>query len=287
MSSSNTLGEFLRARRAQLVPDPASPSDRRRVPGLRREEIARSASISVDYYARIEQGRAGVVSDEVLQALVDALALSVEQRTHLFALARPRHVVPVTPGEGIAITGLRTLAELTAAPAMVVDRRYTIVVANTLLQILISPPDVVPSATSVPGSMAEFVFLDRRSSEVFADWPVAARGVLTRLRFQAARHPRDDALTELITDLHGRSRWFADHWSDPHMDGLWAESGSIVHPRWGTYRYNLLTLTSPAHEEYMVHAYVPSDAPAVEVAHHLRHAHLRRSSSSASHNRST
>lgn len=237
----NPLGDFLRARRAELAPEPGAHGHRR-TPGLRREEIAQRAGVSVDYYTRIEQGRAGIVSEPVLRALATALELGAEQRAHLFA------TVAAVPAE--RLSGLAALLDVTAAPATVTDERLDLVASNALFRALTPTP---------PANLARFVFLDPDARELVVDCPRAARGTLTRLRYQSARHDLSELVAELSAD-----QWFAAHWPDATMLGLWGGPGAFRLPT-GTYEFELVTLTLPAYPDRTVSAYVPADARAREV----------------------
>ena len=227
------LGDFLRARRAELAPPPGT--GRRRVPGLRREEVAARAGVSLDYYTRIEQGRAGEVSEPVLRALAAALELDAEQRAHLFS------TVGAVPAE--RLSGLTALLGVVAAPAMVTDEGLDILAANDRFRAL---------GPRLPGNIARFVFLDPVARELIVDWPRAARGTLTRLRWSAARHD----LSGLVADLSA-DPWFARHWPDARMQGLWGGPGAFRLPT-GRYDFELVTLVLPAYPDRTLSVYVPA-----------------------------
>ncbi|MFG1643698.1 helix-turn-helix transcriptional regulator [Amycolatopsis sp. NPDC049252] len=217
MSEGNAeLRDFLRARRARvtpadagLVPEPGA----RRVPGLRREEVARLAGVSVDYYVRLERGRNLNVSESVLDAIARALQLDETERRHLVALAkpsrrRPRALAPERVRPGLQ----RILDTLTEVPAIVTGRRLDLLAANPLAKALYRDFDAVPPRER---NMARFVFLDPLARELYADWESSARSVVATLHLYAGRNPHDPKLAELIGELsvrdHDFRRWWADH----------------------------------------------------------------------------
>jgi transcriptional regulator with XRE-family HTH domain len=217
MSAGNTeLREFLRSRRARLTPEdaglPAQPGHRR-VPGLRREEVAQLAGVSVDYYVRLERGRTLNVSDSVLDALARALHLDETERGHLFAVARP------VPGQRRPLPpqqlrpGLRRLLEImNDTPAMVIGRRLDVLGANGMAKALITDFDALPRRER---NMARYLFLDDGARELYRDWESGARSAVAALHLYAGSHPHDPQLAELIGELSLRDRdfrrWWADH----------------------------------------------------------------------------
>lgn len=215
-SERTGLGEFLRARRAKLspemvglVPEPTT----RRVPGLRREEVARLAGVSVDYYIRLERGRNVNASEAVLDAVARALRLGEEERGHLFALARPAHRRPrPMPPQRVRPGVHRLLETMTDVPALVFGRRTDILATNRLARALYTDFDALPPRQR---NMARFVFLDRSARSLHHDWEEIARTVVAALRLYAGRQPHDSQLAELIGDLSAQDAdfraWWADH----------------------------------------------------------------------------
>ncbi|MEV6008567.1 helix-turn-helix transcriptional regulator [Streptomyces sp. NPDC051976] len=213
---NSDLREFLRSRRARLSPaeaglDPGPGA--RRVPGLRREEVARLAGVSVDYYVRLERGRAANVSESVLDALARALRLDDTERGHLFAVARPartgKHPQPpqrVRPGL------YRVLETLPHTPALVVGHRTDVLATNRMARALYTDFDALPHRER---NMARYIFLDPSARELYADWPGTARSTVAALHLYAGNHPHDTRLTELIGELslHDTDfrRWWAAH----------------------------------------------------------------------------
>jgi transcriptional regulator with XRE-family HTH domain len=216
-AGSNTeLREFLRSRRARITPEEAGLSPQpgtRRVPGLRREEVARLAGVSVDYYIRLERGRNLNVSESVLDALARALQLNDTERSHLFAMARPtRKQSRPMPPQRVRPGLHRVLETLTETPALVVGRRTDVLAANRLARALHTDFDALPHRVR---NMARFLFLDEAARELYVDWEASARGTVAALHLYAGRHPHDPRLAELIGELSLRDkdfrRWWADH----------------------------------------------------------------------------
>jgi transcriptional regulator with XRE-family HTH domain len=183
------------------------------VPGLRREEVALLAGMSVDYYVRLERGRAVNASESVLDAIARALRLNETERGHLFALARPtrsrqRPMAPQRVRPGLH----RVLETLTDIPALVLGRRMDVLASNQLARAFYTDFDALPHRER---NMARFMFLDEVARELYVDWDSAARGVVGTLHLYAGQNPHDPQLAELIGDLSLRDtdfrRWWADH----------------------------------------------------------------------------
>jgi transcriptional regulator with XRE-family HTH domain len=216
MDVNTEVREFLRTRRARLQPeDVGLPSfgERRRVPGLRREELAQLAGVSFDYYVRLEQGRTRNVSESVLDAVARALRLDATERAHLFNLARPTRPRQRADAGPHIRAGLRRLVEtIVETPAFIVDRHYDVVAWNALAAALIVDFDATAPRDR---NMARFLFLDERARSIYADWDTAARESVATLRMAAGRDPNDPVLNELIGELSVKSavfrRWWAEH----------------------------------------------------------------------------
>ncbi|MER5934448.1 helix-turn-helix transcriptional regulator [Streptomyces sp. NPDC002054] len=220
MSTAITLSEFLRSRRSLLrLEDVALPDfgGRRRVAGLRREEIAQLAGVSVDYYTRMEQGRVPNPSDAVLDALARALRLDGDATRHLYRLARPqpstRHASrrQARP-QGVRPMLQRLLDELVDVPAMVMGRRMDILAWNAAAVALFGDYGALDRAER---NIARITFLDETSRELYADWPSCARENVAYLHLDAGRHPEDPQLASLIGELSMKCedfrRWWAEH----------------------------------------------------------------------------
>ena len=208
------LGEFLATRRARITPQQAGLPNyggRRRVPGLRREEVALLAGISIEYYTRIERGSVRGVSDDVLDALARALQLDDVERAHLLDLVRTASTSRSgrsrrTSGrDQVRPSVQRLLDSMIGVAAFVRNARLDILSANQLGYALYAPAFLDPVR---PVNLARFVFLDRHSIEFYADWNRIALDAVGSLRAEAARSPDDHDLMALIGELATRSEEF-------------------------------------------------------------------------------
>lgn len=230
------LGEFLRARRSRLRPeDVGLPAlgDRRRVAGLRREELAQLAGVSVSYYTRLEQGQSVNASDAILDALAGALRLDEHEREHLRELAaqRPRAQRRPPPErlDPLARDLLRSLGDV---PALVLGRRSDVLAWNPLGHALLAS-HVDPTAPERPAdrpNTARMLFLDPHTRELYADWPRKARAVVGNLRAVAGRHPEDALLASLVGELSMKSPEFVALWGDHRVKPCEADSYDLRHP---------------------------------------------------------
>jgi transcriptional regulator with XRE-family HTH domain len=210
--------EFLATRRAKISPEQAGVplySGRRRVPGLRREEVAHLAGVSTDYYTRLEKGNLGGASDSVLDAVARALQLDDAERAHLFDLARAaRGTAAREPRRRerprVRPSMQRILDSMTTAPAFIRNGRLDVLAVNPLGRALYAPVFDEPVRTP---NLARFCFLDRRANDFYPDWDDAANTTVALLRTEAGRAPYDRALTELVGELATRSDAFRIRWA--------------------------------------------------------------------------
>ena len=211
--------DFLVSRRARVSPEQAglpSYGGKRRVPGLRREEVAMLAGVSVDYYGRLERGNLAGASESVLEAVARALRLDDAERQHLLDLARtprprrrdglagPRAAAAPRP----AVTSI--LAGMTTIPAYVRTARMEIVAANELCRALYGG---ALDDDRLPLNLARYLFLDPHSRGFFLDWDHVADDLVGSLRVQVGRDPRDKGLSNLIGELSTRSDEFVVRWA--------------------------------------------------------------------------
>ncbi|MBE1531959.1 helix-turn-helix transcriptional regulator [Actinomadura algeriensis] len=217
MDNRSQIREFLTSRRAKITPQQAGlPSyGTRRVPGLRRAEVAQLAGVSVEYYSRLERGDLSGVSDSVLDALARALRLDDAERTHLEDLARaagpgPRRRRRSAPRR-VRPTVQRMLDSMTDAPAIVMNGRCDVLAANALGRALYAP--MIEAARGAAPNHARFIFLDPRSRDFWGDWDRAADDTVALLQAEAGRDPCDKALTELVGELSTRSDDFRARWA--------------------------------------------------------------------------
>lgn len=235
MAESSEVRDFLTSRRGRVTPDvvglPAWDGTRRRVPGLRREEVAALAGVSADYYKRLERGNLEGVSDSVLEAIANALHLSDAERDHLYDLAEaanptPRHRRPI--GSVRIRDSVRYLLDsITAAPAFIRNERRDILAANHLGQALYAP---MYTDTARPPNTARFIFLDPAAREFYLDWDRAATNVVAVLRTAAGRRGHDQALLALVTELSDRSQEFTDRWTAHEVHHHYAGRKRYRHP---------------------------------------------------------
>jgi transcriptional regulator with XRE-family HTH domain len=217
VETKQEIREFLTSRRARITPEQAGLRSygSRRVPGLRREEVAVLAGVSVPYYTRLERGDANGVSDSVLDALARALQLDDAERAHLFDLARAAQPTPVRPRRRHAKQHVRpevqwTLDAITGAAAFVSNERLDILAANQLGRALYSE---LYSAPARPVNTARFVFLDPRAEATFGDWDRVASETVAILRSAAGRDPYNRELSDLVGELATQSEPFRARWA--------------------------------------------------------------------------
>ncbi|MCX4564474.1 helix-turn-helix transcriptional regulator [Streptomyces phaeochromogenes] len=202
------LGRFLMARRAQVTPEerglPAGP--RRRVPGLRREEVALLAGVSVDYYIRLEQGRAETPSLNVLRAVARVLGLGPIAQEHLFRLAQPdREPEPERLVIRRGVTDL--LNAMSEVPAFLAGRGQEILYANLLGEALL--PSSYPGPTR---NAASHVFLSPDARSYYVDWRKVAEETVATLRHEYGKYPGDAFLKNLVAELSAASSEFSELW---------------------------------------------------------------------------
>lgn len=225
-TEGNRIGEFLRARREQIAPtDLGIPlSNRRRVPGLRREEIAMLAGISSEYYLRLEQGREQHPSDSVISGLARALQLDDDATAYLFDLARPVVRRPQAPSAERVSVGIRQLLYLwTATPAYVQGRTLDVLASNSMARAL--------SPIFTPGvNLVRAAFLDDDVRALYRDWDRMTAGTVAGLRAQAAGDIDDPALTALVGELALKSPEFAALWARHDVRPKAAGRSLLQHP---------------------------------------------------------
>lgn len=214
--AANDLREFLLTRRARISPQsaglPASIGVRR-VPGLRREEVALLAGVSAEYYERLERGRTKNPSASVLDAVARVLQLDSAERDHLFALASPPRRASVSRPASRLRPGLqRALDVLTDVPALILGPRHDLVAINDLGTAFYVGLDELPQGQR---NIVRYLFTVSAARELYVDWPATARRVVAELRAYAGTHPHDPRLAELVGDLAVRDpdfrHWWAEH----------------------------------------------------------------------------
>ena len=210
--------EFLSTRRAKITPQQAGLTAygrNRRVSGLRREEVAMLAGVSVDYYTRLEKGNLSGVSESVLDGITTALQLDEAEAEHLANLARaanttPRKAVRHRSRQEVRPSLQRVLTSMTTSPAFIRNARLDVLAVNALGEALYAPAF---ADTVRPANLARFCFLDRAAEDFYPSWSDAANTSVNLLRAEAGRHPFDRSLTELVGELSTRSAEFRTRWA--------------------------------------------------------------------------
>ena len=216
MDTRSEIREFLTSRRAKITPDQAGLTSYgpRRVPGLRREEVAVLAGVSVPYYTRIERGEMNGVSDSVLEALAGALQLDEAERAHLFDLAHASQPSPRarrrSSRQKVRPSVQWMLDSMTGSAALAENGRLDALANNSLARALYSE---LFAGSGGPVNFARFIFLDPRAKDLFADWERAARESVALLRTEAGRSPLDRELSDLVGELSTQSEEFRGHWA--------------------------------------------------------------------------
>ncbi|WP_338931716.1 helix-turn-helix transcriptional regulator [Streptomyces netropsis] len=241
--SERALGDFLRARRGRVAPEHVGLTGgrRRRVRGLRREELAQLAGISVDYYVRLEQGRATQPSPEVLDALAGALGLDAAERGHLATLAGARR--GPAPRARVSPLMQRVLDAMTDLPAFATDHRLDVVAWNGLGSELIGG---LADPARRDRNNARFLFLDPASRLVHPEWEDRAAEAVGQLRVAAGRYPDDVELAGLISELGAGSTEFRRIWDSGEVVMCAAGRKRLRHPVAGLLTLDFETLHVPA-----------------------------------------
>jgi transcriptional regulator with XRE-family HTH domain len=261
MDIKNEIREFLTSRRAKITPEQTGlPTfgNTRRVPGLRREEVALLAGVSVDYYTRLERGNTSGVSETVLEAIARALELDEAERAHLFDLARaqqatsrPRRRSSSSP-QRVRPGVQRMLDAMTGAPAYVRNGRMDILAANQLGFALYSEMYANPRR---PVNSARFAFLDPRATTFFTDWERVADDAVAVLRGEAGRNPHDRDLSDLIGELSTQSEDFRVRWAKHNVRYHDTGLKRIHHPVVGDLELAYEAMTLRGESELTMFAY--------------------------------
>jgi transcriptional regulator with XRE-family HTH domain len=232
LQHNNDIAEFLTTRRAKITPGQAGlPSyGARRVPGLRREEVASLAGVSVEYYKRLERGNVSGVSELVLEALAGALQLDEAERAHLFDLARAAS--PVAPKRARPIKHrirpvVQRILDQIGAPATVRNARLDYVGANPLGRALYAP---LFDSREQPANSARFTFLDPAAVDFYPEWDRVATELVAHLRSEAGRNPYDRQLSDLVGELSTRSDEFRVRWAAHNVRFHRTGAKRIHHP---------------------------------------------------------
>lgn len=234
ISTGNALGDFLRASRAGLDPDDAGlvgGRGNRRVPGLRREEVAVLASVSADYYARLEQGRERSPSSQVLDAVGRALHLDSDARGHLYRLAGMNPNLRAGSSRDLVDPALLTLLDsFPAAAAYVLGPTFDILATNAVAAALLSP--FATAGDEAPLNMLRVLFQHPEAKSVFVEWDVLTRSTVHALRLNAGFDPGNPAILAVVEEMLG-IKAFQTLWEDQTVGGLTRTYKIFMHPAVG------------------------------------------------------
>ena len=253
MINRGELAQFLRNRRARLRPPdvglPEGPG--RRTPGLRRQEVAELAAISIDYYIRLEQARGPRPSRQVLGALARALLLTADERAYLFDLAGEAHPPAGGPTREVPVAVRNLLATLTDTPAYVMDAKYEVLAWNDLATVFIC------DITGEPPGRRNVIRWMFTAAEASTHWDedqtlAFARSSVADLRAAAARYPHDRGVQALVAELLACSPRFATMWADHDVEVRRAVTKHIDHPRLGPVALDCQVLHIPDTDQRLV-----------------------------------
>ena len=257
------LADFLKRARGQGDPFRAGlPADGRvrRVPGLRREEVALLAGVSTDYYTRLEQGRKITPSPSVIDAIARALDLDSVGRTHLGHLigATPARIPRAAPSVQRVRPGLRQLIDaLTEQPAMILGRRMDILASNRIARALFADFEALKPRER---NYARWLFVDEAARELFKDWDVQARAAVESLRFAAASEPDDRLTRQLVEELATSSTDFRRWWLEHRVYQRTFGSKRLRHPIVGDLTVEYETFTLPGDSDQTLFVYTTEPA---------------------------
>lgn len=256
--------EFLSSRRARLTPSEAglpAYGGNRRVKGLRREEVAMLAGVSVDYYVRMERGDLGGASDSVLDSLAQALQLDEAERDHLFALAReggPTRTRRRAAAKTVRPVIQQILDAITDAPAWVRNGRHDVLAMNALARALYSPVLSSPVAGPTkrrPANTTRFVYLDPAARDFFMDYEVIAADAAAMLRLEAGRNPHDGELIALVGELSTQSELFRRRWASQDVKFHRSGRKRLCHPAVGELDMNFEAMELPSEPGLQLNVY--------------------------------
>jgi transcriptional regulator with XRE-family HTH domain len=263
------IRDFLSTRRARITPEQAglpAYGGNRRVKGLRREEVAMLAGVSVDYYVRMERGNLGGASEGVLEALAKALQLDEAERTHLLALAKESAAGTTRRRKPVAMTVRpaiqQVLDAMTDAPAWVRNGRHDIVAMNQLARALYSPVLADPKR---PANTTRFVYLSPDAEKFFVDYDRIANDAAAMLRLEAGKNPHDKALIELVGELSTRSGLFRQRWASHDVQFHRSGQKRLRHPVVGQLDLNFESMELASAPGLQLNVYTaPAGSPSAD-----------------------
>ncbi|KAB8145842.1 helix-turn-helix domain-containing protein [Chloroflexia bacterium SDU3-3] len=256
------LGDFLRTRRARLRPEqigvPTS-GGRRRTPGLRREEVAEQAGVSVEWYTWIEQGRDIHVSSSVLQNIARALRLSADEQLYLAILTTPAALLPDPfPAGGTLESYQQMIEALPYSPAYITNRMMDVVAWNRAADLVFGQLDAVPAGER---NFLQLLFLDHDFRQRFDDWDSVAQGTVAGFRITAGRQLDSPKTAQLIATLSQRSQAFRQLWSQHDVQNSCAPQRTMLHPLAGALRFTVLSFQIGGDPDLRCCVHTPADPP--------------------------
>ncbi|GAA2708133.1 helix-turn-helix domain-containing protein [Actinoplanes palleronii] len=275
------LADFLRTRRARLRPEDVGlvSYGPRRVPGLRREELAQLAGVSPIYYTRLEQGQSANASESVIDAIARALALTDDERTYLHELARPRPAKRRRPQRTEAARrGVeRLITAMRDVPALVLGRHSEVLAWNELGHLLFAGhvDRAAPNRPADRPNLTRMLFLDPHTRELYRRWDEEASRAVASLRVAAGRYSDDAALTALVGELIVKSPEFAACWAEHPVQVCGAGTKLLHHPVVGDLELDYEALHLPDDDGHRVLTYTPAPGSSHEAALQLLTASAR------------
>lgn len=251
------LAEFLRTRRMRISPEQVGliRSGKRRTPGLRREEVAQLANVSVSWYTLLEQGRDAHPSKEVLQSIADALQLTPDEQQHLFLLANKRSIVEThTPDEQVSPALRRVLDALNPLPAYIVGRRWNYLAWNTAAEHVLMLSKLVPPYEH---NIIWRIFTDPKIQQHNPEWEQVAQKILAEFRADSARYVHEEWFKRMISDLQRVSPEFRAWWPRHDVRGRADARKNIQHPLVGRLMFEHTTLQVPAMPDLKLMIFTP------------------------------
>ncbi|MBO2450284.1 helix-turn-helix domain-containing protein [Actinomadura barringtoniae] len=268
MDNRGELTEFLRTRRARLQPEDVGLrpfGGRRRVPGLRREEVAQLAGVSVDYYVRLEQGRTQNVSEEVLEAVARALQLTEDERDHLRNLAKPTRTRRRPPARVERVRpGMQRLLDMAEGiPAYIVGRRCDVIAWNRMAAAVFTD---FGALAPLDRGWGRLLFLNEDMRALFDDWTIKGKETVAFLRFRAGQFPDDPELAALVGELSVKSEDFRRWWADHNVQDKTFGSKKFHHPLVGEMTLEYETLRATDNSDQVLVTYTAAAGSPSETA---------------------
>lgn len=256
MGQSAEFGRFLKAMRARLSPEDAGVADvgSRRVPGLRREEIAQLAGVSTDYYTRLEQGRHIHPSKAVLDSVARALRLNAGERAHMMDLLQTCAGAAKTPTPAQRVRpALRQLLDAVGdVPAMVLGRRTDVLATNRIAKLLFAD---FPAMDPAERNLTRWLILDQSARDLFRDWKTVAADATGALRVDVGRHPNDPQANQLVGELAVNSEHFRHWWAGHRVATRSAGTVRLHHSIVGDLELDFETLSLPDDPDQSLRVY--------------------------------